>query len=91
MSAQLALGKTHVVNGSICIFLSVSGTVFLVQVQYTTVVDLDPLAWFIPEFVAANTGSMVLFVGSPTYTVIFEGSRVNKMVFLVRCTSTVTG
>ena len=66
VSAQLALGKTRVVNGSICIFLSVSGTVFLVN--YTTVAGLNPLAWLISEFAAANT---VLFVGNPTNNAAF--------------------
>ena len=79
MSAQLALGKTRVVNGSICIFLSVSGTVFLVN--YTTVAGLNPLAWLISEFAAANTASMVLFVGNPTNVVICEGFQVNNAAF----------
>ena len=79
------------VNGSIFIFLSVSGTVFLVQAPYTTVGGLDPLAWLISEFVAANTGSVLLFVGNPMNVVICEGFRANKPVFLVHCTSTVAG
>ena len=92
VSARLALGKTRAVN-SICVFLSVSGTVVLVQ--YTMVADLpvDPRPWLISEFAAANTANMpvVLFVGSPTTVVICEGFRVNKTVLLVQYTSTVAG
>ena len=41
-----------------------SGTAFLVY--YTKVALLDPRAWIMAEFAAANTASMVLFVGNPT-------------------------
>lgn len=41
-----------------------SGTAFLVY--YTQVAKLDPWAWVMAEFAAANTASMVLFVGNPT-------------------------
>ena len=41
-----------------------SGTAFLVY--YTEVAELNPTAWIMAEFAAANTASMVLFVGNPT-------------------------
>ena len=57
-----------------------SGTAFLVY--YTQVVDeLQPLPWLITEFAAANTASMVLFVGNPTNVVICEGFSVNNAAF----------
>ena len=46
-----------------------SGTVFLVR--YTKVADLNPVPWIMAEFAAANTASMVLFVGNPTNVCIF--------------------
>jgi Na+/H+ antiporter NhaD/arsenite permease-like protein len=56
-----------------------SGTVFLVY--YTNAVKLDPIAWLITEFAAANTASMVLFVGNPTNVVICEGFGVNNVAY----------
>ncbi|KAF8523164.1 hypothetical protein BU17DRAFT_44191 [Hysterangium stoloniferum] len=57
-----------------------SGTAFLVY--YTEVVEeLKPLPWLITEFAAANTASMVLFVGNPTNVVICEGFNVNNAAF----------
>lgn len=56
-----------------------SGTVFLVY--YTQAIGLDPLSWLIAEFAAANTASMVLFVGNPTNVVICEGFRINNVAF----------
>lgn len=56
-----------------------SGTVFLVY--YTAATHLDPLAWLMAEFAAANTASMVLFVGNPTNVVICEGFRINNAAF----------
>ncbi|KAF6751711.1 hypothetical protein DFP72DRAFT_906915 [Ephemerocybe angulata] len=56
-----------------------SGTVFLVY--YTAATGLDPDAWLISEFAAANTASMVLFVGNPTNVVICEGFRINNAAF----------
>ncbi|KAF4607530.1 hypothetical protein EYR38_001602 [Pleurotus pulmonarius] len=50
-----------------------SGTAFLVY--YTKVAELDPVSWLMSEFAAANTASMVLFVGNPTNVVICEGFR----------------
>ena len=46
-----------------------SGTAFLVY--YTEVAKLEPEAWIMAEFAAANTASMVLFVGNPTNVCIF--------------------
>ncbi|TEB25450.1 hypothetical protein FA13DRAFT_1765772 [Coprinellus micaceus] len=40
-----------------------------------------PEAWLISEFAAANTASMVLFVGNPTNVVICEGFRINNAAF----------
>ncbi|KIM43422.1 hypothetical protein M413DRAFT_443363 [Hebeloma cylindrosporum] len=57
----------------------VSGTAFLVY--YTKVNELNPIAWLMSEFAAANTASMVLFVGNPTNVVICEGFRVNNAAF----------
>ncbi|KAG9219859.1 hypothetical protein CCMSSC00406_0009606 [Pleurotus cornucopiae] len=56
-----------------------SGTAFLVY--YTKVAELDPVSWLMSEFAAANTASMVLFVGNPTNVVICEGFRVNNVAF----------
>lgn len=56
-----------------------SGTAFLVY--YTSATRLDPVAWLIAEFAAANTASMVLFVGNPTNVVICEGFQVNNAAF----------
>jgi Na+/H+ antiporter NhaD/arsenite permease-like protein len=56
-----------------------SGTVFLVY--YTKVIKLDPMSWLIAEFAAANTASMVLFVGNPTNVVICEGFLINNVAF----------
>lgn len=57
-----------------------SGTAFLVY--YTNVVEeLEPVPWLIAEFAAANTASMVLFVGNPTNVVICEGFAVNNAAF----------
>ncbi|KAJ2919358.1 hypothetical protein MD484_g1054, partial [Candolleomyces efflorescens] len=56
-----------------------SGTAFLVY--YTNASGLEPISWLISEFAAANTASMVLFVGNPTNVVICEGFRVNNAAF----------
>jgi Na+/H+ antiporter NhaD/arsenite permease-like protein len=56
-----------------------SGTAFLVY--YTKAAGLEPIAWLIAEFAAANTSSMVLFVGNPTNVVICEGFAVNNAAF----------
>ncbi|KAF8153210.1 hypothetical protein B0H34DRAFT_662887 [Crassisporium funariophilum] len=56
-----------------------SGTAFLVY--YTAATGLEPVAWLISEFAAANTASMVLFVGNPTNVVICEGFRINNAAF----------
>ncbi|KDQ62115.1 hypothetical protein JAAARDRAFT_54131 [Jaapia argillacea MUCL 33604] len=56
-----------------------SGTAFLVY--YTKVAGLEPIPWLISEFAAANTASMVLFVGNPTNVVICEGFSVNNAAF----------
>ncbi|RXW17660.1 hypothetical protein EST38_g8192 [Candolleomyces aberdarensis] len=55
------------------------GTVFVVH--FTAATGLDPDAWLISEFAAANTASMVLFVGNPTNVVICEGFRINNAAF----------
>src|SRR5260221_4926018 len=39
------------------------------------------MAWLISEFAAANTASMVLFVGNPTNVVICEGFAINNAAF----------
>lgn len=57
-----------------------SGTAFLVY--YTRAVDeLKPFPWLISEFAAANTASMVLFLGNPTNVVICEGFGVKNAAF----------
>ncbi|KAL1760701.1 hypothetical protein FB107DRAFT_202312 [Schizophyllum commune] len=56
-----------------------SGTVFLLY--YTQANDLEPLPWLMSEFTAANTASMVLFLGNPTNVVICEGFGVNNVAF----------
>ncbi|KAK7441988.1 hypothetical protein VKT23_016266 [Stygiomarasmius scandens] len=56
-----------------------SGTVFLVY--YTTATRLEPMPWLISEFAAANTASMVLFLGNPTNVVVCEGFSINNVAF----------
>lgn len=56
-----------------------SGTAFLVY--YTKVAELNPMSWLMAEFAAANTASMVLFVGNPTNVVICEGFGINNAAF----------
>lgn len=56
-----------------------SGTAFLAY--YTTVAGVKPMPWLMSEFAAANTASMVLFVGNPTNVVICEGFGVNNAAF----------
>ncbi|KAK0460694.1 uncharacterized protein EV420DRAFT_1267567 [Desarmillaria tabescens] len=56
-----------------------SGTVFLVY--YTKVTGLEPMPWLISEFAAANTASMILFVGNPTNVVICEGFNIINAAF----------
>ncbi|KAF8653641.1 hypothetical protein AX16_003793 [Volvariella volvacea WC 439] len=56
-----------------------SGTVFLVY--YTAATSLPPTPWIMAEFAAANTASMVLFVGNPTNVVICEGFHINNAAF----------
>lgn len=56
-----------------------SGTVFLVY--YTRATHLQHLPWLMSEFAAANTASMVLFVGNPTNVVICEGFGINNAAF----------
>ncbi|KAL4080149.1 hypothetical protein V8B97DRAFT_2020839 [Scleroderma yunnanense] len=56
-----------------------SGTAFLVY--YTHAANLEPMPWLMAEFAAANTASMVLFVGNPTNVVICEGFSVNDAAF----------
>ncbi|KAI6044614.1 hypothetical protein EDC04DRAFT_2865840 [Pisolithus marmoratus] len=56
-----------------------SGTAFLAY--YTTVAGVEPMPWLMSEFAAANTASMVLFVGNPTNVVICEGFGVNNAAF----------
>lgn len=56
-----------------------SGTAFLVY--YTKVAELNHISWLMSEFAAANTASMVLFVGNPTNVVICEGFSVNDAAF----------
>ncbi|KAK7039230.1 hypothetical protein VNI00_010135 [Paramarasmius palmivorus] len=56
-----------------------SGTVFLVY--YTSATSLEPTPWLMAEFAAANTASMVLFLGNPTNVVICEGFLINNVAF----------
>lgn len=48
---------------------------------YIHELKLNPMAWLISEFSAANTASMVLFVGNPTNVVICEGFGINNVAF----------
>ncbi|KAJ2922601.1 hypothetical protein H1R20_g14500, partial [Candolleomyces eurysporus] len=73
----LLLTLISMVVGNDPVFLF--GTAFLVH--YTAATGLDPDAWLISEFAAANTASMVLFVGNPTNVVICEGFRINNAAF----------
>ncbi|KIY65232.1 hypothetical protein CYLTODRAFT_424538 [Cylindrobasidium torrendii FP15055 ss-10] len=56
-----------------------SGTVFLVY--YTNAIGLEPLPWLMAEFLAANTASMVLFVGNITNVVVCEGFSIINAAF----------
>ncbi|KAI6143988.1 hypothetical protein BKA82DRAFT_897651 [Pisolithus tinctorius] len=56
-----------------------SGTAFLAY--YTAGAGVAPMPWLMSEFAAANTASMVLFVGNPTNVVICEGFGVNNVAF----------
>ncbi|KAJ7049155.1 hypothetical protein C8F01DRAFT_1185365 [Mycena amicta] len=58
-----------------------SGTAFLCY--YTKVSELNPISWLMSEFAAANTASMVLFVGNPTNVVICEGFNLNNAGYTV--------
>lgn len=73
----LMLTLLSVVIGNDPVILS--GTAFLVY--YTNAVKLNPAAWLLAEFAAANTASMVLFVGNPTNVVICEGFGVNNVAY----------
>ncbi|KAJ4497736.1 hypothetical protein C8R41DRAFT_820898 [Lentinula lateritia] len=73
----LMLTSLSVVLGNDPVILS--GTVFLVY--YTTATELEPIPWLISEFAAANTASMVLFVGNPTNVVVCEGFAINNAAF----------
>ena len=75
--AYAMLALLSVVLGNDRVILS--GTAFLVY--YTSATDLNPLPWLIAEFAAANTASMVLFVGNPANVVICEGLDVNSTTF----------
>ena len=56
-----------------------SGTVFLVY--WTQATKVDSMAWLYAEFAAANTASMVLFVGNPTNVVICEGFEIRNIAY----------
>ncbi|KIY69197.1 hypothetical protein CYLTODRAFT_420912 [Cylindrobasidium torrendii FP15055 ss-10] len=73
----LLLTIVSVVVGNDPVILS--GTVFLVY--YTNAIGLEPLPWLMAEFLAANTASMVLFVGNPTNVVVCEGFAIINAAF----------
>ncbi|KAM6495197.1 hypothetical protein JOM56_009820 [Amanita muscaria] len=56
-----------------------SGTLFLLN--YTGAMKLDSKPWLMSEFAAANTASMILFVGNPTNGVICEGFGIQNAAF----------
>jgi Na+/H+ antiporter NhaD/arsenite permease-like protein len=56
-----------------------TGTAFLTY--YIDALGLDQTAWIISEFSAANTASMVLFIGNPTNVVICEGFGINNVAY----------
>lgn len=56
-----------------------SATLFLLY--YTEATGLPKLPWLMTEFAAANTASMILFVGNPTNVVICEGFRIQNAAF----------
>lgn len=58
----------------------VKSRIFL-ELLYLHSWQINPIAWLISEFAAANTASMVLFVGNPTNVVICEGFAVNNAGF----------
>ena len=84
---SLVVGNDPVIRTFFCMYIAsaliiwhpVSGTVFLVY--YTEATSLIPLPWLVSEFAAANTASMVLFVGNPTNVVICEGFGINNAAF----------
>ncbi|KAF9011849.1 arsenical pump membrane protein-domain-containing protein [Cyathus striatus] len=73
----LLLTSVSMILGNDPIILS--GTPFLVY--YTEATKLEPIPWLMMEFAAANTASMVLFVGNPTNVVICEGFLINNAAF----------
>ncbi|KZV92285.1 hypothetical protein EXIGLDRAFT_675295 [Exidia glandulosa HHB12029] len=73
----LMLTAFSVVVGNDPVILS--GTAFLVY--YTKVAEVSHISWLFSEFAAANTASMVLFVGNPTNVVICEGFGIRNIAF----------
>ncbi|EJD41237.1 hypothetical protein AURDEDRAFT_138691 [Auricularia subglabra TFB-10046 SS5] len=73
----LMLTAFSVVVGNDPVILS--GTAFLVY--YTKVAEVSHISWLFSEFAAANTASMVLFVGNPTNVVICEGFAIRNIAF----------
>jgi Na+/H+ antiporter NhaD/arsenite permease-like protein len=54
-----------------------SGTAFLVY--FTKIAEVSPVGWLFSEFVACNTASMVLFVG--TNVVVCQGFSIKPLIF----------
>ncbi|RXW15918.1 hypothetical protein EST38_g9939 [Candolleomyces aberdarensis] len=73
----LFLTLISIVIGNDSLILSVTN--FLVR--HTAATRLHPDAWLISEFAAANTASMVLFVGNPTNLIICNNLRINPAAF----------
>ncbi|KAJ2922594.1 hypothetical protein H1R20_g14498, partial [Candolleomyces eurysporus] len=66
-----------IVVGNDSLILSV--TVFLAR--YMAGTGIHPHAWLISEFAAANTASMVLFVGNPANVIVCDNLRINHAAF----------
>ncbi|KAJ4479381.1 hypothetical protein J3R30DRAFT_3289601 [Lentinula aciculospora] len=82
----LMLTSLSVFLGNDPVILSGTGDIILTflvvfLVYYTTATELEPMPWLISEFAAANTASMVLFVGNPTNVVVCEGFAINNAAF----------
>jgi Na+/H+ antiporter NhaD/arsenite permease-like protein len=50
-------------------------------VLVTSFSEVNPISWLFAKFAAANTASMVLFVGNPTNVVLCEGFRINNATY----------
>ncbi|KAF8874420.1 hypothetical protein BD779DRAFT_1678745 [Infundibulicybe gibba] len=70
---SVILGNDPVILSELCFWC--------ITPKFLSLFQLEPISWLMSEFAAANTASMVLFVGNPTNVVICEGFSVNNAAF----------